>query len=158
MGGLRIFSKLLFPLAFLVVVVACSSRTLYQNSLTISPGGWQAGQVVEFEVEITDTMQLYEIYMLVRNTTDYPYSNLYLFLDIEFPDRRLLRDTLECALAERDGRWTGRGFGRFRSNRFFFRDNVWFPAPGPYHFRVQHGMREDVLRGVSDIGLRIEKK
>lgn len=141
-----------------LVFAACARQTIYQDVQPIPAAGWQVDQLVAFEVEISDTIPLHELYMLVRNTTDYPYSNLYLFLDIVFPDNRVLRDTLECMLAARDGSWTGKGFGKIRSNQFLFRDNVWFPQTGTYQFLVQHGMREDVLKGVSDIGIRLDKK
>lgn len=124
----------------------------------ISLPGWHQDDLIHFEVELADSVSLHELYLLVRNSTDYPYSNLYLFLDIEFPDKRLLRDTLECILVQRDGQWTGKGFGKIRSNQFLFRDNVWFPNDGTYHFRIQHGMREDTLIGITDIGIRLDKK
>lgn len=158
MSGFKDHTVLLSVVFFLLMLSACGNQTVFQDTEAIPAAAWQADHVVHFEAEINDTVPLYELYLLLRNTTDYPYSNLFLFVDIEFPDRRTLRDTLECILAERDGQWTGKGFGKIRSNRFLFRDNVWFPQAGTYHFRVQHGMREDVLHGITDVGLQIDRK
>jgi gliding motility-associated lipoprotein GldH len=81
-----------------------------------------------------------------------------LFLNIEFPDGTTLRDTIECILAQRNGQWSGKGFGKIRSNSFLFRTNVWFPQPGNYVFRMEQAMRTELLEGIADIGLRIERK
>jgi gliding motility-associated lipoprotein GldH len=150
-----------FGVAILVGVLlfsACSSHTVFQDNEAIPASGWHLDNIIDFGVTIDDTVRLHELYLMVRNTTNYPYSNLFLFLDIEFPDHRILRDTIECILAHKDGQWTGKGFGTIRSNQFLFRDDVWFPLAGTYTFRIQHGMREEHLKGMADIGIRIERK
>ena len=151
----------LFVKAIIISVLllsACNRQTVYQDSEAIPSSGWHINHLIDFGVAIDDTTHLHELSLLVRNTTDYPYRNLYLFLDIELPDQRTLRDTIECILADKDGQWTGRGFGTIRSNKFLFRDDVWFPVPGTYTFRLQQGMREEALKGMSDIGIRIDRK
>lgn len=145
-------------LGWVLLFSGCNPGTVFQESSPIPSENWHLEHVAGFEASVSDTSSLHKLYLEVRNTTDYPYSNLYLFLDIEFPDGRILRDTIECMLAERSGRWTGKGFGRIKSNAFLFRDDVWFPEAGIYSFRIRHGMREESLPGISDIGIRIDRK
>lgn len=140
------------------LLASCDRSVVFEDHETIPASGWPSTEKVAFEASINDTTSLHNMYIDVRNTTDYGYSNLYLFLDIEFPDGTLLRDTLECTLAENSGEWTGKGFGKIRSNRFLFRTDVWFPVAGDYYFSIEQAMRTDVLEGISDIGLRIDKK
>ncbi len=137
---------------------ACQRGVVYQDHHNLPSEGWEHQDGILFETNIDDTLSLHELYLDVRNTTDYAYSNLFLFLEIAFPDGRMLRDTIECVLADKRGQWTGRGFGHVRANRFLFRDDVWFPQEGVYRFRLYHGMRHELLEGISDIGIRIEKK
>lgn len=137
---------------------ACNRQTVFQDNIAIPSSDWYIDDAFNFSVDINDTTQFHELYLMVRNTTDYPYRNLYIFLDIEFPDERTLRDTIECMLANTDGQWTGKGFGKIRSNEFLFRDDVWFPKQGTYTFRMQHGMREEPLKGISDVGIHIQRK
>ncbi len=144
--------------AGLAVLWACQNSVVFQEQKALPAEGWHHQDYLLFEANIQDTLSLHKLYLDIRNTTDYEYSNLFLFLDIEFPDGRILRDTIECTLAERRGQWTGSGFGRIRFNRFLFRDDVWFPAKGNYTFRIHHGMREDTLTGIADTGIRIERK
>ncbi len=141
-----------------IVIVSCADHVVFHNTKPVDAEAWHMEDTVRFEVPIDDTLSLHELYLDVRNTTDYAYSNLFLFMDIEFPDGRVLRDTLECILAARDGSWTGKGFGRIKSNRFLFRDDAWFPDKGVYAFKVSQGMRYEKLSGISDIGIRIERK
>lgn len=147
-----------FILAAAWLFAGCSPGTVFQQSEALPAEGWHMDHKVSFSLEVTDTLDLHELYVEVRNTTEYGYSNLYLFLDIDFPGKQLLRDTIECMLADRSGRWTGRGFGQIRSNSFLFRDDVWFPESGTYTFTIRQGMREEVLQGISDIGIRIDRK
>lgn len=142
----------------LLMVTSCGDNAVYHSSQNVEETGWHYRDTLRFDVFMDDTLALHELYLDVRNTTDYDYRNLFLFMDIEFPGGRVLRDTLECILAERDGSWTGKGFGRIKSNRFLFRDDVWFPEAGTYSFRVAQGMRHDTLTEVKDIGIRIERK
>ncbi len=158
MKGFKDHSLLLLVVFFFLMLSACGNQTVFQTTEAIPEAAWQADHLIHFEAEINDTVPLHELYLLLRNTTDYPYSNLFLFVDILFPDKRMLRDTLECILVDRHGEWTGKGFGKIRSNRFLFRDDVWFPQQGTYHFRIQHGMREEVLQGIADVGLQIDRK
>lgn len=137
---------------------ACQGDVVFQDQQAIPGLSWHYENGLAFEAPIHDTLSLHKMYLDIRNSTDYRYSNLFVFMDIEFPDGRVLRDTLECVLADRRGQWTGRGFGQMRFNRFLFRDDVWFPLKGTYTFRLYHGMRDDELQGISDAGIRIEKK
>ncbi len=142
----------------LIMPASCQQGVIFQQQQSIPSREWHYQDKITFEVHIADTLSLHQMYLDLRNTTDYPYRNLFLFLDIEFPDNRILRDTIECVLADRRGSWTGTGFGNLRSNRFLFRDDVWFPVEGVYRFTIAHGMRHETLQGISDVGIRIEKK
>ncbi len=37
-------------------------------------------------------------------------------------------------------------------------ENLLFPLKGTYHFEIEQAMREPKLKGISDIGLYIEKQ
>lgn len=155
---LRSTNIIAFLFVLALVFSACDRLLVFEQNQSISAKGWAQEEKLSFRAEINDTLGLHQIYLNVRNTTDYAYRNLYLFLDIEFPGGTLLRDTIEGILADRSGQWTGSGFGSIKSNRFLFRDQVWFPETGTYTFTLQQAMREEVLEGIADIGIRIERK
>jgi gliding motility-associated lipoprotein GldH len=142
----------------LLVLTACDRSVVFEEHYALPSIGWHLNDKVVFEVPVNDTTSLHNLYIDVRNTTDYGYRNFYTFLEIKFPEGTILRDTIECLLADRTGQWAGKGFGKIRSNRFLFRTDVWFPEPGNYVFSIEQAMRNEVLEGISDVGLRIERK
>ncbi len=152
------YNHLIVILFCLIGCWSCQTAVVYQDNQSIPISGWHYSDGIVFDAEIQDTLSLHELYLDVRNTTDYRYRNLFLFLEIEFPDNRILRDTIECVLADTRGNWTGRGLGHMRFNRFLFRDDVWFPQAGTYRFTIYQGMRETDLGGIADVGIRIDKK
>ena len=79
--------------------------------------------------------------MNLRNDLDYPYSNIFLFLKTTFPGGQFAMDTIECQLADPDGKWTGSGMGRVRFNRFLFQKGVQVQAGGTYVFDFEQAMR-----------------
>lgn len=150
------FNRIAFPL-FLVLMVGCSDAIVFEKNYNLDPEGWHYNEIVLFEHNVSDTTALHDMFINVRNTTDYPYSNLFVFFQARFPDGATYRDTIEMTLADRHGKWKGRGLGYVKSKSFHFRRDVWFPLEGDYEFSIQHAMRDEYLRGISDIGLRIER-
>lgn len=139
------------------LIVSCDTNIVFEKNHNLDPQEWNHSEVIVFEHHFADTVSLYDMFINVRNTTDYQYSNLFLFFQATFPDGTAYRDTIEVELADRHGKWKGRGFGNLKSNSFHFRREVWFPQEGDYLFTIQHAMRHEYLSGISDIGLRIER-
>lgn len=145
-------------LLFVALLWSCDRQRVFEENRAIEKGAWNARQEIVFETSLKDTNMRYNVYLNVRNATDYPYSNLYLFLDTRFPDGTIARDTIDCLLADYDGRWLGSGMGSVKYNRFLFQQGVRFPQSGSYRFGLQQAMRTNTLQGIHDIGLRIEKE
>ena len=110
-----------------------------------------------FDVKITDTTALNDIFFTIRTGSDYPFRNIFLFVSTSAPDGKNLTDTLEYYLADDKGVWYGKGFGDIRELKLPYKSNIYFPMKGEYKFNVQHGMRTEDLKGIYNICLRIEK-
>ena len=146
-------------LAFLVVtLISCDSKRFYEENKSIEGGVWVNTNFPSFKVNITDTLARYNLYLNVRNDGTYPYSNLYLFIHTLLPGDKTASDTVECQLADPDGKWRGAGFGSLKFNRFLFQRMMAFPRKGIYRFEIQHAMRVKELKGIRDVGIRIEKQ
>lgn len=147
----------LLPLIILILLTSCDPKRVYENYLPTDKNLWNRYDIKKFDVQIKDTTIFYDFYINIRNTTDYPYSNMFIFFNTQFPDGQLFRDTLECQLADLQGRWLGKGIGKIKDNRIRFKSMVRFPRSGTYLFSVEQAMRVVDLQGITDIGLRIEK-
>ncbi len=113
------------------------------------------GQSLLFYLSIDDNSRPYTITLDIRNNNKYPYQNLWLFCNEEPPIGPLMRDTIECLLADEFGKWYGHGISLYESS-FPIRKNYHFPYPGQYTFSFRQGMRDSVIVGIQEIGLRIQ--
>lgn len=131
---------------------------MHNESAHIKNNEWVASDTLFFSFNSKDTLSLYDFYFEIRNTTDYDMQNLYLFITAYYPGNTYSRDTAECILAAPDGKWYGKGIGKHKDNRFLFRKNVQFRKPGEYIIAVNHAMRKEKLKGISDVGILIKKQ
>lgn len=99
-----------------------------------------------------DTNISYDILLCVRHTEAYPYQNMWLFTEW---NRQ--KDTIEFYLADDRGRWLGNYSGKLIEMPVLYEQQFIFPDTGYYQFTIQHGMRQQQLRGISDVGIIIRK-
>jgi len=143
---------------FSVVFYSCNPDTVYNNNVTLPTEGWYKHNAIAFNVNINDSIDNHKFSLNIRNSINYRYSNLYLFLITEFPNGNISRDTIECILANNEGKWLGKGWGDIKENVIVLKSALRFPLVGEYKFLVQQAMRVDTLTGINDIGLSIIKE
>lgn len=142
----------------LMVLSACDSKRVFEQNVDIPEYIWDKENAIYFDVPITDTVSLHNIYINIRNASGYGFSNIYLFLDTKYPNNTISRDTIECILADPSGKWLGDGSGDIWDNQIPFKKNVRFKQMGTYKFRYEQAMRMPKLPMIMDVGLRIEKQ
>ncbi len=149
---------LFFVSLLLFVTSSCDSKRFYEENFSIEKASWNNTNKAKFNVVINDTKSTYSLYLNVRNTGEYPYSNLFLFMKTTYPDGRFAIDTIECTLADNEGRWLGSGISDTKFNRLLFHRGVRFPKHGNYGFELEQAMRTNELKGISEVGIRIDKE
>lgn len=132
---------LLLPLLW----AGCSQGELFREEQSFGAGGWHRDQAAEFEVEVQDTTQLLDIGLTLTHGEDYPYSNLWVFVDVETDHGPAVRDTLEFFLSEPSGPWLGKRSGDRLEVSAYYQHGVRLARPGTYRFRIQQGMRRELL-------------
>lgn len=152
--NLRLF--FIFGLLASLFFISCDSNRYYEQNIEVPGEEWMANESMDFTMEIEDTNSLFNFYVNVRNTNDYPYANLYIFIESTFPDSLIARDTVELQLASLDGKWLGSGYGKYKYHHFILRKAMRFVQQGSYSFKIEQGMRKEQLQGISDIGIRLE--
>ncbi|MCX6273067.1 MAG: gliding motility lipoprotein GldH [Bacteroidetes bacterium] len=157
-GPLRIMSLLCFIAMLSAGLWSCDKSRVFDESSRIRNAEWNRHWPVFFQFPIQDTNALYNVYLQIRNTTDYPFSNLYLFLSTREPDGTKGRDTVECILAGPDGKWTGQGPGKLKANKLLVKKGMRFQHRGTYQIGIEQAMRTEVLTGIADVGIRVEKE
>ncbi|MEA3316902.1 MAG: gliding motility lipoprotein GldH [Bacteroidota bacterium] len=140
-----------------LILYSCNSKKVYEKNKEFPKQIWEASNKINFDVKINDTISSHNIYINVRNSSNYNNSNLYLFITTISPEDYTLRDTFEIFLADEKGRWLGNGWGDLYENKVLYMQNVRFPVAGTYNFEFIQGMRTKKLKHISDISLSIEK-
>lgn len=134
-----------------------SSNVVFERNTSLPGATWSAAHPVLFEFEASDTITLHNMYINLRHGEGYPYSNIYMFVDLEFPNGKHSIDTLECTLADPTGRWLGKGLGDVYESRYLFKHRKSFPMSGHYKVAVNYAMRPPEMKEIYDIGFRLEK-
>ena len=148
--------SLLFSVCSLLILFSCDPGRVYEKNIKIPDGIWDKDNKVSFEVFIDDTASSHNLYVNVRNTSLYPFSNLYLFIETTAPSGHTIRETFEITLSDEQGKWMGSGLGDIWDLQQIYKENVKFAQRGNYTIEYQQAMRMDKLPFVLDVGLRIE--
>ena len=138
-----------------ILFFSCTDAVYYEKYQTID-NPWNKNKEYFFTCEIDDQAASYDVSLQIRNNNLYPYQNLWLFCTIETPESPILSDTIECLLADDYGKWLGTGISIYHLN-IPIRTGYTFPQKGLYTFAIRQGMRDEQLKGIVQIGVRIER-
>jgi len=154
------YSHLFIPVFVIaaLLLIGCDKNRVFEQNKEVEGGLWNSGVKLSFETTITDTVTPHNVFINVRNASDYPYSNLYLFVNTHYPNGTVSRDTVNCILQNEKGEWMGEGLGDLWDNRILFKPKVIFKQAGKYIFELEQAMRIDKLPMITDAGIRIEKE
>jgi gliding motility-associated lipoprotein GldH len=130
---------------------------VYTQVVELGENGWHKDFKAKFQVEIKDTSQVMDVGMTFCHTDDYPYSNLWLFVDMKGENGLMIKDTLEFFLSETDGRWLGHKEGDVYEVSALYKHAVKLTHPGTYSFEISQGMRRDVLPQIRSIEFWMQK-
>jgi len=147
-------SSVLIVISFML---SCNSNVVFTESSVMAGKTWELTSIPIFQISVDDTVNSNNIFFTIRTGSSYPFRNIYLFVTTTSPEGKSITDTLQFNLADEKGNWYGKGFGDIHELKLPYKSNVYFPLKGTYKISVQHGMRIEDLKGVYDIGLRIEK-
>ena len=148
--------RLLLYILVVFIVVSCSETAFYQKSFGFQNNTWSQKVKPKFEIEFQDTTKLYDFIVTVRTTTDYKYSNLWIFLNSTPSVGKSVREPYEIKTTYPDGSWIGKKTGTVVEHQLVFKRRR-LPFKGKYKFEIEQGITEKKLDEVLDISLRIEE-
>jgi len=146
----------LLILAIVLTLVSCDRNKVYEEYVEFDEIAWGLDNPVNFEFEVEDTVGLHNVYINVRHANLYQFNNLWMFVTSSAPNGTINVDTVECVLADIEGKWLGEGLGDIWDIQIPWKQNVRFPYKGKYRVECVQGMRIDKLPGIMGIGLRVE--
>ncbi|WP_452219072.1 gliding motility lipoprotein GldH [Lacinutrix undariae] len=148
-----------------VLLFSCDSKAVFDEYQSV-PNHWNKDDIMSFKVTPPDSTNTYNLFVNLRNTSAYKYSNLYLIVGLNYPNGKVEKDTLEYEMTAPNGEFLGTGFSDVKENKFWYKG---YDAPfvfnedGEYTITIQQAMRQNGmvdgikdLEGITDIGFRIE--
>lgn len=139
-----------------VLFIGCNEKAVVDVNKEISSRNWSYIKKVSIPVKIEDVNTSYNLYMNLRHTADYKYSNIFVLIHQVNPGGKRTTERKEFQLAYPDGEWLGSGAGNLYTYQLLFREKYKFPVPGTYVFEFEQNMRDNPLREIRDVGMRVE--
>lgn len=156
----RILNKLFPAVAIICIIVlaSCTEKPVFQKYKKIENKNWKFDYRIPFNFMISDTNALYNVYFNIRTSGLYPYSNIWINLKKFDPAGKLMQEMkVEFKLADRNGRWYGKGLGDIIDNQLLLEEHIKFSQKGEYTYYINHEMRDEELPFIMDVGLSVIK-
>lgn len=164
-------------IAMIMVTASCGTIDLYERVVSFPEMEWHSTYKPEFTFNISDTTTPHQVYVVLRHTEKYNWNNIWINLYTHTPvdSTGLQPDSTVQASAPRPAdsvrmvqyelplankeRWLGTAMGDVYEHRILITPQpVKFPRTGTYKYVIEQAMREDPLKHVLNVGLRVEKK
>jgi gliding motility-associated lipoprotein GldH len=164
--GQRMMKRLITHYSLLIIAscllfASCDPSPQYQEHFNIPGSTWNADFKPQFHFSIDDTAAAYQLFLLIRHTEAYPFSNIWVNMASQAPgDTTWGKVRVEVPLAAPSGQWLGRGAGELWEQRVPITSPskpAFFLKKGMYTVTLAHDMRRNPLPEVLTIGLRLEK-
>lgn len=148
-----------FALIMAVVLSSCDTGTIYEKSVNVNNRYWLADSLYKFEFVVEEDSGLYDVFFTLRNTSQYPFRNLYaVYTLLDSTGQSLTGELVEFELFHpKTGKPYGGGLGSIYSHKLPLVSGVEFPYPGKYLMRVEQNMRLDSLQGIVSVGITVER-
>lgn len=154
--------KNLFRIACFVALTSyfatsCTPIDLYEKSLAIPHHEWSSSYRPVFNFTIKDTTTPYKIFLVLRHSEKYSFNNIYVNLYIKGPGQdTAVKFQKDVTLGTNEKGWLGTGMDDIYEHRSLLAQGQYLKA-GDYSFTIEQIMREDPLKNVLNVGLRLER-
>lgn len=143
------------------LILSCIKGAVYEKHYAFKGHRWAQKDSVQFVLNITDTASNYLLFLMMRHTEAYPFSNLWLKTNTLLPDGKSTGYlNTEIPLAEESGKWLGRGMNEIVEHKMPLTKNgaaMHFSQTGQYRISLKQIMRMNPLPEIMSIGIRLEK-
>lgn len=141
---------------------SCTHIDLFEKSVTLPGHKWDNTYKPSFTFNIKDTTSAYNLFIVLRHNDKYNFNNIYLNLITRQPGQDTTQKArYDLILATDVEGWRGTGMDDIYEHRIPLtasNQQFRFRKPGDYTFILEQIMRENPLKNILNVGLRIEKK
>lgn len=136
---------------------ACGSNYSFEERRGIAEASWTYADSLQYDFQINDSLQIYNLHLVVEHTDDFPFENLYVRLHTIFPDGNRLSEVVSLQLSDDVDRWLGSRRGDTYQLDIPIQQGAYFNQVGAYQLVVEQFSRREQLSGVQAITFALEK-
>ena len=152
------FVKSALILISIYLLSACAKIDVFEKNTAFRNHQWQSAEKPSVLFSISDTASSYNLYIVLRHSDAYNYSNIWMNIFTQAPGDSIKKQQLNLQLANNKQGWLGSGMDDIFEQRIPITNSpVRFKKQGDYRFSFEQIMREDPLEHVLNVGLSIEK-
>jgi gliding motility-associated lipoprotein GldH len=131
---------------------------VFEKTAPIPAQSWSYDNKPSFTFTITDTSAAYNVYIVVRHTDAYNYNNLWLTVGSQTPGDTMRFQNINLELGNDAKGWEGTGMDDiFEVRKNITQGPIPFKKAGDYTFTLSQIMRENPLKHILNVGIRVEK-
>ncbi|MCI1742050.1 MAG: gliding motility lipoprotein GldH [Prevotella sp.] len=164
-------SYILLFLCTIIFFTSCLEHRVYDHYEHTPLSGWEKNDSLFFNIPSLAETDNYNINLGLRINSTYPFQAITLIIKqtvypggnrnkkTGFSAGRLEKtyiDTLNCRLTNKNGRIEGRGIGSFQYH--FPVTRIQLNKGDSIHICISHNMKQEILPGISDIGIEYVKE
>jgi gliding motility-associated lipoprotein GldH len=157
--------SVLWIVLFALGAFSCDQNKVFSSYTSISEA-WNKQDVISYDFIAPDTITPYNLCVNLRTTNAYKFSNLFLIVELDYPNGKVTKDTLEYLMAKPNGELLGSGSTSVKEHKLSFKGHdhpFVFSEEGTYKVQIQHAMRHrgapngvTHLEGIIDVGFSVE--
>lgn len=150
--------KYLLSIVGLFSFLSCQKEIAYYSFQPIPITGWTNSDTLSFVLPEKFQKGFYDVYIGVRNKNNYPYKDLWLRISHNLDGTKQFKyEKIHFFVANPDGTWKGVGISGLYQSKISYLKNIEIGEEKEVRvFRIIPFMRDESLKGLSDIGLLIK--
>ena len=149
--------------SLLILMISCDEKRVFDEYQSVG-NSWDIKKSITFDLPKLEPSKKYNFFATLRANSDYPYSNIFLIIKMQQPNKKTLVDTLEYEMANENGMILGDGFSDLKESKLVYKMNEQLKLNGKYQIKIQQAVRQTgkiegdkQLKGITEVGFRIEK-
>jgi len=150
-------SSITILLLLAIGFVSCGDNFIFKSEKKIPNGQWAYADTLEFKVPVSDTAQLYNLYIQFTHADTFPTQNIYLKLHTRFPDGKRVSRIRSFDFYDIEGKPTSKCSGSSCRTKILLQDKLYFNQLGEYGITLEQYTRNSPLNGVTEVGIVMEK-
>ena len=132
------------------LLFSCGEQPFYEKVVAFDDREWKLDVKPTFSFEVTDISKEYDFILSLRTSTDYQFSNVWIFMKTITPDGTVAREPFEIIITNDDGSWVGEKSGSVVTTPLYFRSRK-LPKKGKYTFIIEQGITQSKVDEVLDL-------